>query len=89
MLTRTPGITRLVIRGRLLLYDPDPDLSPSQMMWLCESNMILRHTSWFLAFKKIVRPANKAMVDLHLGQYIALITVTLSKVRVIWKSKNC
>jgi len=50
VLTRTPDTTRLVIGGRLLAYDPD--LFLSQVMWLCESNMILRHTVWFLAFKK-------------------------------------
>lgn len=64
---RTPDVTRLVIRGRLLLYDPTPDLLPSQMMRLRESNMIPNHTSSFLAFKNILLgPANKAFIDLHL-----------------------
>lgn len=64
---RTLDKPRLVTRGRLLLYDPAPDLPPSQMMWLGESNMVLNHTSCFLALKnRLLGPANKALVDLHL-----------------------
>lgn len=62
-----PDRTRLVIRGRLLFYSPAPDLLPSQMMWLGESNAILNHTNWFLAFKnRLLGLANKAFIDLHL-----------------------